>query len=130
MQLRKRWSELARRLKEEILALSLACRDPRVPWYAKALAALVVAYALSPVDLIPDFIPVFGHLDDLILIPIGVLAVRAMVPDDVMDECRRRARETLAARKPTSRLGLGLVAGVWIALAGGALWLSVRWLLP
>ena len=130
MRRRTRWRERARALKSEVLALYLACRDPRVPWYAKALAGLVVAYALSPVDLIPDFIPVLGYLDDLILIPLGVLAVRSMVAADVMDECRRRARESLAARKPTSRLGLALVVGVWILLAGAALWLSVRWLSP
>jgi uncharacterized membrane protein YkvA (DUF1232 family) len=128
MGLGERWRQQARRLKQEVFALYLACRDPRVPWYAKALAAIVVAYALSPVDLIPDFIPVLGYLDDLILIPLGVLAVRAMIGADVMDECRRRAREVLGERKPTSRVGLALVVGVWILLAGVALWLAVRWL--
>jgi uncharacterized membrane protein YkvA (DUF1232 family) len=101
-----------------------------VPWYAKALAGLLVAYALSPVDLIPDFIPVLGYLDDLILIPLGVLAVRALVPGDVMDECRRRAQASLAGRKPTSRVGFVMVVGVWLLLAGGALWISIRWLSP
>lgn len=117
-------------LKGEIFALYLACRDPRVPWYAKALAGLVVAYALSPIDLIPDFIPVLGYLDDLVLIPLGVLAVRSMIGRDVMDECRRRAREALGAGKPRSRLGLALVVGVWILLAGAALWVSVKWFSP
>jgi uncharacterized membrane protein YkvA (DUF1232 family) len=128
MRLGRTWSEQARRLKGEVLALYLACRDPRVPWYAKVLAGLVVAYALSPIDLIPDFIPVLGYLDDAILIPLGVLAVRAMVPRDVMDECRLRARQTMAGGKPRSRLGLALVVGAWIVLAGAALWLSIRWL--
>jgi uncharacterized membrane protein YkvA (DUF1232 family) len=130
MRLGTRWIERARRLRGEILTLYLACRDPRVPWYAKALAGLIVAYALSPIDLIPDFVPVLGYLDELILIPLGVLAVRAMVPRDVMDECRLRARQTLATRRPRSRLGLALVIGVWTLLAGAALWLSVRWLSP
>ena len=130
MGLGERWRQQARRLKQEVFALYLACRDPRVPWYAKALAATVVAYALSPVDLIPDFIPVLGYLDDLVLIPLGVLAVRAMIGEEVMDECRRRAREALGERKPTSRVGLVLVVGVWILLAGVALWLAVRWLSP
>jgi uncharacterized membrane protein YkvA (DUF1232 family) len=124
----KRWRERARRLKGEVLALYLACRDPRVPWYAKALAALVVAYALSPIDLIPDFVPVLGYLDDLILIPLGVLAVRAMIGNNVMEDCRRRAREALGESRPRSRLGLAMVVGVWIVLAVGALWLAVRWL--
>ena len=115
-------------MKGEVLALYLACRDPRVPWYAKALAGLVVAYALSPIDLIPDFIPVLGYLDDLILIPLGVLAVRAMVAGEVMDECRLRARQTLSQRKPRSRVGLALVVGGWIVLAAAALWISLRWL--
>src|SRR6185295_18226447 len=112
----------------EVLALYLACRDPRVPWYAKALAALVVAYALSPIDLIPDFIPVLGYLDDLVLVPLGVLAVRAMIGRDVMDDCRRRARAALGQGKLRSRLGLAIVVGVWIGLALGALWLAARWL--
>jgi uncharacterized membrane protein YkvA (DUF1232 family) len=68
----ERWRTEARRLKREVYALYLACRDPRVPWYAKALAAGIVAYALSPIDLIPDFIPILGYLDDLILLPLGV----------------------------------------------------------
>jgi uncharacterized membrane protein YkvA (DUF1232 family) len=128
MRFRRRWRERARGLKGEVLALYLACRDPRVPWYAKALAALVVAYALSPIDLIPDFIPVLGYLDDLVLVPLGVLAVRAMIGRDVMDDCRRRARAALGQGKPRSRLGLAIVVGVWIGLALGALWLAARWL--
>lgn len=84
------WKEKARALKREALALNLACRDPRTPWYAKALGAAVLAYALSPIDLIPDFIPVLGWLDDLILVPLGVLAVRALIPAGVLAECRER----------------------------------------
>jgi uncharacterized membrane protein YkvA (DUF1232 family) len=73
------WRTAARRLRREVFALYLACRDPRVPWYAKALAATIVTYAFSPIDLIPDFIPVLGYLDELVLVPLGVLAVRAMI---------------------------------------------------
>ena len=113
-----------------MLALYLACRDPRVPWYAKVLAALVVAYALSPIDLIPDFIPVLGYLDDALLLPLGVLAVRAMIPREVMEECRWRARAMLGASRPRSRLGLAIVIAIWIALAAIALWLAARWLSP
>jgi uncharacterized membrane protein YkvA (DUF1232 family) len=74
------WKERARVLRREVYALYFACRDPRVPWYAKALAAGIVGYAFSPIDLIPDFIPVLGLLDELVLIPLGVLAVRALIP--------------------------------------------------
>jgi uncharacterized membrane protein YkvA (DUF1232 family) len=121
-----RWRERARHLRREVLALYLACRDPRVPWYAKALAAAVVAYALSPLDLVPDFVPVLGYLDDLILIPAGVLLVRRLVPGGVLDECRRRAQAM--TDKPVSRVGAGLVIGVWLLVAGLAVWLLRRWL--
>jgi uncharacterized membrane protein YkvA (DUF1232 family) len=120
-----RWRERARHLRREVLALYLVCRDPRVPWYAKALAATVVAYALSPLDLVPDFIPVLGYLDDLILIPIGVLLVRRLVPGRVLDECRTRAQAM--TEKPVSRAGAGLVIGIWLFLAGLAVWLLRRW---
>lgn len=79
------------RLRREVRALGLACRDPRVPWYAKVGAAVVVAYALSPIDLIPDFIPVLGYLDDLVLVPLGIVLVLRMVPREVMIDCRARA---------------------------------------
>lgn len=85
------WKRQARRLKRETYALYLAMRDPRVPWYARALAVCVVAYAFSPLDLIPDFIPVLGFLDDLILVPLGVALVRRLIPPPVLAECRERA---------------------------------------
>lgn len=104
----------AGRLKAEIYALYLACRDPRTPWYAKGIAALVVAYALSPIDLIPDFIPVLGYLDDLILIPAGIwLAVR-MIPAEVMQESRVRAQAL--ADRPRSRRGIAMVILIWLLL--------------
>src|SRR5688572_5779949 len=102
------WKERARAVKRETYALYFACRDPRVPWYAKALAAVVVAYAFSPIDLIPDFIPVIGYLDDIVLIPLGVLAVRAMIPADVLAECRDRATRLESA--PTSWLAAAVIA--------------------
>lgn len=119
------WRERARQLRREVLALYLVCRDPRAPWYAKVLAAAVVAYALSPLDLVPDVIPVLGYLDDLILIPIGVLLVRRLVPGHVLDECRTRAQTM--TEKPVSRAGAGLVIGIWLLLAGLAVWLLRRW---
>ncbi len=86
------WKERAWRLRTEVRALRLAYRDPRVPWYAKWVLACVVGYALSPIDLIPDFIPVLGQLDDLILVPLGVLLALKMIPKEIMHECRERAR--------------------------------------
>jgi uncharacterized membrane protein YkvA (DUF1232 family) len=116
-----RWRERAGLLRREVLTLYLACRDPRVPWHAKALAAVVVAYALSPLDLIPDFIPVLGYLDDLVLIPIGVLLVRRLVPPPVLEECRRRAQ--VMAEQPVSRAGVALVIGIWLLVVGVGAWL-------
>ena len=80
--------EKARRLRDEIRALVLAYRDPRTPWYARACAALVLAYALSPIDLIPDFIPVLGHLDDLVMIPLGIALTVRLIPAQVMQDAR------------------------------------------
>ncbi len=85
----------ARHLKSETFALYLAARDPRTPWYAKLLVAGIVAYAFSPIDLIPDFVPVLGYLDDLILIPLGIALAIKMVPHSVLAECRARAQETM-----------------------------------
>jgi uncharacterized membrane protein YkvA (DUF1232 family) len=118
----------ARRLQHEVYALYLACRDPRVPWYAKALAASIVAYAFSPIDLIPDFIPVLGHLDEIVLLPLGVLAVRALIPELVMAECRVRADAAFRGGKPVSRLGAAIILAIWLLLAAGGVVLA-GWLL-
>lgn len=95
--------------------MAIAARDPRTPWAAKALAALVVAYALSPIDLIPDFIPVLGYLDDLVLVPLGIWAVLRLIPPEVMADARRRAETKPLARH--SRWGLAIVLGLWLAAA-------------
>src|SRR6266542_6142122 len=89
----QKWKQHAHTIKREVYALYLAFRDPRTPWYGKVFAALVVAYAFSPIDLIPDPIPVLGYLDDLVLIPLGVALAIKMIPPEVMAECRARARE-------------------------------------
>ena len=120
MRLRLRWQRQATGLKREVYALYLACRDSRVPWYAKAIAAGVVAYALSPIDLIPDFVPVLGYVDDLVLIPLGVLLVRALIPSGVMEDCRQRVE--LAQGKLVSRAGLVIVVAAWIGLAVLGAW--------
>ena len=97
------WKEKARTLKRETYAVYLACRDPRVPWYARVFAVCVVAYAFSPIDLIPDPIPVLGYLDDLILIPLGIKLALRMIPAEVMAESREKAREIIRQGKPVNR---------------------------
>lgn len=107
----------ARHLKAESFALYLAARDPRTPWYVKFLVGGIVAYAYSPIDLIPDFVPVLGYLDDLILIPLGIALVIKLVPDAVLAECRTRAQETLQNGKPVSRVAGAVIVVIWLALA-------------
>jgi uncharacterized membrane protein YkvA (DUF1232 family) len=102
----------ARELKAELVAISRAARDPRTPWIARVLALLVVAYAASPIDLIPDFIPVLGLIDDLILLPLGVALILQLIPRDVMTEHRARAVEE--AHVPPSNAGLAIVVGLWV----------------
>jgi uncharacterized membrane protein YkvA (DUF1232 family) len=120
------WTQRARVLKREVYTLYLAYRDPRTPWYGKAFAALVVAYAFSPIDLIPDPIPILGYLDDLVLVPLGVVLAVRMIPPAVMADSRARAEEVLRAGKPVSRVGALIVGAIWITLAGLAIWLIGR----
>ncbi len=107
----------ARHLKTETFALYLAARHPRTPWYAKLLVAGIVAYAFSPIDLIPDFVPILGYLDDLILIPMGIAVAIKLVPAPVLAECRARAQETMRNGKPVSRTTGTVIVVVWVALA-------------
>ena len=109
----KKW---AQNVKRDILALYLAARDPRVPWHAKALAALVVDYAFSPIDIIPDFIPVLGYLDDLVVLPLGIKVAIRLIPDDVMADLRRQAEERMLTR-PRSAVGAVIVILVWLTAA-------------
>ncbi len=102
----------------------LACRDPRTPWYAKVFAGAVVAYALSPIDLIPDFIPVVGYLDDLILVPLGIALAVKMIPDAVLVDCRARAQA--ASERPTDRRAVAIIVVIWIAAAALLIWLAYR----
>jgi uncharacterized membrane protein YkvA (DUF1232 family) len=110
------WKQKARQLKAETYALYLAARDPRVPWYAKIFAACVVAYALSPIDLIPDFIPVLGYLDDLVLVSLGIALTLKMIPPVVLAECRQRAK-IMAQKNPSSWVAAGVIVVIWISLA-------------
>jgi uncharacterized membrane protein YkvA (DUF1232 family) len=116
MALLTKLKERTEHLRAETFALCLAARDPRTPWYAKLLVAGIVAYAVSPIDLIPDFVPVLGYLDDLILIPIGITLAIKLIPAAVLAECRARARDTLLNGKPTSRVAVAVVVAIWMAL--------------
>ncbi len=121
-----RFKQRARRLKAELHALVLAYRDPRVPWYARVFAASVVAYAISPIDLIPDFIPVLGYLDDLILVPLGIVLALRMIPSEVMSECRERAKELSREGRPTNWVAAGVIIGIWLLLAAFSVLLVLR----
>lgn len=111
-------------LKAESFALYLAARDPRTPWYAKLLVAAIVAYAFSPIDLIPDFVPVLGYLDDLILIPIGIALSIKCVPHQVLAECRAQVQENIQKGKPVSRVAGAVIVVIWLVLAG----LGIAWI--
>jgi uncharacterized membrane protein YkvA (DUF1232 family) len=102
------------RLKAETFALYLAARDPRTPWYARVFVAGVVAYALSPIDLIPDFVPILGLLDDLILVPLGIAAALRMIPPQAMNDARERAEAMLAETRPVSRIAAAVIVAIWI----------------
>jgi uncharacterized membrane protein YkvA (DUF1232 family) len=119
--LRRRLLDWARRIREELGALALAARHPDVPWYAKLLAIGIVAYALSPIDLIPDVIPVIGYLDDAVLLPLGILLVQRLVPHDVLEACRVEAAARRLERT-SSKLGIAIVLAGWLLLA----WLAWR----
>ena len=112
----ERLKQKSRNLKIEIYALYLAYRDPRVPWYAKAFVAIVVGYAFSPIDLIPDFIPVLGYLDDLVLIPLGVAVALKMIPEKIMEDCRIRSKEVMNAKKPINRAAAVVIIFIWLML--------------
>jgi uncharacterized membrane protein YkvA (DUF1232 family) len=116
-QLFNQWKQKARQLKIEIYALTLAYRDPRVPWFARLFAWCVVGYALSPIDLIPDFIPVIGYLDDLVLIPLGIKAALAMIPKNVMAESREKASETINQGLPINKVAAAVIILLWLLIA-------------
>jgi uncharacterized membrane protein YkvA (DUF1232 family) len=111
----------AREIKQNIFILYLAYRHPRVPWYAKLFTLCVVAYAFSPIDLIPDFIPILGYIDDLILVPLGISIALKMIPRDVIEECRHKAEEIRKNGKPKNWLTAGLFIMIWIVLV---IWLG------
>lgn len=123
------WRRWAKRLGQETYALYLAYRDPRTPWYAKGVALLVVAYALSPMDLIPDFIPVLGYLDDLVIIPLGVAVAVRLVPTDVLAEARAKIRSGADVDRRAFRRAALVVVVTWLGIAAVVAWLVVQALL-
>ena len=113
----------AKALKGETYVLYLAARHPATPWYAKLLVAVIVAYAFSPIDLIPDFVPVLGYLDDLVLIPLGIALAIKLVPQAVLDECHAKVQAARQAGKPTSRVAAAIIVLIWLGIAA----LGVAW---
>jgi uncharacterized membrane protein YkvA (DUF1232 family) len=116
----RRLQEWARAIKRDVVALSIAGRDPRVPWSAKLAAMAVAAYALSPIDLIPDFIPVLGYLDDLVIVPLGILLVVKLIPPPLMAEFREQASRR--SERLTSKAGALVIIVIWIAVFTWVLW--------
>jgi uncharacterized membrane protein YkvA (DUF1232 family) len=121
----QRWKQRAKQLKIEVYALYLAYRDPRVPVLARIFAACVVGYAFSPIDLIPDPIPVLGYLDDLVLIPLGVTLALKMIPPEVMADSREKAAEIIRQGKPINRVAALVIIAIWLVLA--AIMVAVIW---
>jgi uncharacterized membrane protein YkvA (DUF1232 family) len=129
------WKRRLRQLRRDTYALYLAYSDPRVPWHARLFAACVVGYVFSPIDLIPDFVPVIGYLDDLVLVPLGVVLALRMIPPEVWAECRASSEQAMRDGKPVSpdQVGVNWVAAgvivlVWLALASLGLLAALRWL--
>lgn len=110
----------ARLIKRDVMTLWIAARDPRTPLSAKVVAVVIAAYALSPIDLIPDFVPVLGYLDDIILVPLGIMLAVRLIPVTLLEEFRGRAAEMI--ERPISRAGLAIIITIWIAAAGSLLW--------
>jgi len=118
----------ARQVKQEAWAVYLALRDPRTPWAARILGALVVAYLFSPFDLIPDFVPILGYVDDVLIVPFGLWLTIRLIPADVMQEMRARAETERPTHKPVIGWGGALVIGLWVVgVALGGWWFWQWW---
>ena len=121
----KTWKRWARQLSAQSYAIYLAYQHPKTPWYAKVFAALIVGYVFSPIDPIPDFIPLVGLLDEMVVVPIGVLLAAKMIPPDVMQECQEKAREVAEGEKPVSRAAAVVVVAVWLLFVALAVSLAL-----
>jgi uncharacterized membrane protein YkvA (DUF1232 family) len=122
----KKWKQRAQHLKTEAYAICLAYKDSRVPWYAKIPIAFVVVHTFSPIDLIPDFIPILGQLDDLIIIPLGAALAIRMIPEDVMTECRETAQEHMGQDRPTSWIAAVAIIAIWLLITVTAIAIILR----
>src|SRR5215213_3850975 len=120
------WKQRARQLTAQTYALYLALRHPRTPWYAKVFAVMVVGYVFNPIDPIPDFIPGIGLLDEMVVVPIAVLIAAKLIPRDVFEECREKAREVEKGEKPVSRVAAVVVVAVWLLCVALAFFLALR----
>jgi uncharacterized membrane protein YkvA (DUF1232 family) len=120
------WKRRAKQLKAETYALYLAYKDARTPWYARLFAALVVGYAFSPIDLIPDPIPVLGYLDDLVLVPLGVALALKMIPPQVIAESREEARRVMSEGRPTNWVAAAVIIAIWLVMAAIVVLIAVR----
>jgi uncharacterized membrane protein YkvA (DUF1232 family) len=116
------FKDRVRHLKRETHALYFAARHPRTPWYAKLFVAGVVAYAISPIDLIPDFVPVLGYLDDLLLIPLGLVIAVKLIPPEVLAECRARAQAAETTGQAGGRIAAAVIIAIWVVLAALCTW--------
>jgi uncharacterized membrane protein YkvA (DUF1232 family) len=110
----KAWKRKAKALKKEVSAISFAVKDPRVPWYAKAFAVLIIGYILSPIDPIPDFIPVIGYFDELIIVPIAIIILSKMIPNEVLEECREKARTRRGRMKGRHWIAASVIILIWL----------------
>ena len=126
MVVKRRWNEWVAQLKKDTYALYLASRDPRVPLAAEIIVILVVAYVLSPIDLVPDFIPVLGYLDDMVLVPLGMAVAIRCIPPDIWQDCRNKAGDRLASALPRKRAMLIVIASVWAGIITLLAFLALR----
>jgi uncharacterized membrane protein YkvA (DUF1232 family) len=122
------WKRRAAALQQDTYALYLAAQDPAVPRAAKVLLAVIVGYALSPIDLIPDFVPILGYLDDLVLLPLGIAMAVRLIPPQVWTDCKARAGAELASTLPRNRAAAAVIMALWLAIAGLAVFLVGQWL--
>ena len=120
----QQWKQKVKQLKKETYAIYLASKDPRTPSYAKLLAACVVAYAFSPIDLIPDFIPILGYLDDLVIVPLGIWLILKIIPPPVLAECREKSAAAMGEGKPINWTAAIVIVAIWILL-GAFIFVSI-----
>lgn len=108
----------AKVLKRDIMAVYIACKRPEIPWYVKLLAIIIIGYALSPIDLIPDFIPVLGYIDDLVLLPLGIGLLVKLIPNEVLEVCRHEAEEKYEGKRPDNWISGIIIIMIWVAVIG------------